>query len=175
MACWIILSSTVEIPSGRLLPSGFGISTLRTGEGAYVPSKRFERILGHNSRKVSGNCSTVMDHRFQGHPCWPAPVSRHDGRSLPIKYTPVDDPLKTVLPQRACTLLLHSDSLYAQGSWIPPFRLMFSPSPCPGHYPRHLATMTSAGLMGFTHPAGCPADSRLTLFDPTPSPAMFPC
>ena len=59
IACWIILSSTVGIPSGRLLPSGFGISTLRTGEGTYVPSKRFERIWGHNSRKVSGNCSTV--------------------------------------------------------------------------------------------------------------------
>ena len=45
MACWIILSSTVGIPNGRLLPSGFSISTLRTGEGAYVPSKRLKRIL----------------------------------------------------------------------------------------------------------------------------------
>ncbi|MCD4721893.1 MAG: hypothetical protein K8S13_18840, partial [Desulfobacula sp.] len=52
-------------------------------------------------------------------------------------------------------LLLHSDSLYIQSSWIPPFRLMFCPSPCPGHYPRHLATMTSADF--------CPITCQVTL------------
>ncbi len=48
IACWIVLSSTVGIPSGRILPSAFGISTLRTGEGTYVPSNKSERIFGHN-------------------------------------------------------------------------------------------------------------------------------
>ncbi len=55
-----------------------------------------------------------------------------------------------VLPQRACTLLLHSDSLYIQSSWLPPFLLMFGPSPCPGYYSRHLATMTSADFCSIT-------------------------
>ena len=32
-ACWHTLSFTVGIPSGRLDPSGFGISTRRTGAG----------------------------------------------------------------------------------------------------------------------------------------------
>jgi len=88
--------------------------------------------------------------RFQGHPCWPAPVSRHDVYSLPKEYIPVDESLKVVLPPRACKLLLHPDSWYIQSSWIPPFRLMFGPSPCPGHYPRHLATMTSADFCSIT-------------------------
>ena len=33
VACWHTLSFTVGIPSGRLDPSGFGISTRRTGAG----------------------------------------------------------------------------------------------------------------------------------------------
>ena len=39
-ACWAILSRTVGMPSGRLLPSGFGISTRLAGAGRYVPSRR---------------------------------------------------------------------------------------------------------------------------------------
>ena len=32
-ACWHTLSLTVGMPSGRVRPSGFGISTRRTGAG----------------------------------------------------------------------------------------------------------------------------------------------
>src|SRR5665648_342394 len=40
IACCIILSSTVGTPNSLIPPSGFGISTLRTGLGLYVPSNR---------------------------------------------------------------------------------------------------------------------------------------
>jgi len=33
VACWAIRSFTVGMPNGRVRPSGFGISTLRTGAG----------------------------------------------------------------------------------------------------------------------------------------------
>ncbi len=33
-ACWTTRSFTVGMPSGRLLPSAFGISTLSTGSGS---------------------------------------------------------------------------------------------------------------------------------------------
>ena len=39
-ACCATLSRTVGMPSGRLLPSGFGISTRLAGAGRYVPSRR---------------------------------------------------------------------------------------------------------------------------------------
>ena len=90
--------------------------------------------------------------RFPELPCWPALVSRHGVYSPPIEYAPVDDSLKMALPQRACIPLLHSDSPYIQSSWTPPFRLMFGPSPCPGHYSRHSATMTSADFCSITCP-----------------------
>ena len=32
-ACWATRSRTVGMPNGRLEPSGFGISTRRTGDG----------------------------------------------------------------------------------------------------------------------------------------------
>ena len=37
MACWMIRSMTVGIPSFRIPPSGFGISTRLTGDGVYLP------------------------------------------------------------------------------------------------------------------------------------------
>ena len=39
-ACWATLSRTVGMPSGRLPPSGFGMSTRLAGAGRYVPSRR---------------------------------------------------------------------------------------------------------------------------------------
>ena len=33
-------AASVGMPSGRLLPSGFGISTRLAGAGRYVPSRR---------------------------------------------------------------------------------------------------------------------------------------
>ena len=39
-ACCATLSRTVGMPSGRLLPSGFGMSTRLAGAGRYVPSRR---------------------------------------------------------------------------------------------------------------------------------------
>ena len=39
-ACWATLSRTVGMPSGRLLPSGFGMSARLAGAGRYVPSRR---------------------------------------------------------------------------------------------------------------------------------------
>ena len=45
MACWMVRSVTVGIPSFRIPPSGFGISTRLTGFGVYFP----RRILSTNS------------------------------------------------------------------------------------------------------------------------------
>ena len=39
-ACWATLSRTAGMPSGRLLPSGSGMSTRLAGAGRYVPSRR---------------------------------------------------------------------------------------------------------------------------------------
>ena len=39
-ACWATLSRTAGMPSGRLPPCGFGMSTRLAGAGRYVPSRR---------------------------------------------------------------------------------------------------------------------------------------
>jgi len=40
-ACWATLSRTEGMPSGRVPPCGFGISTRLAGAGRYVPARRF--------------------------------------------------------------------------------------------------------------------------------------
>ena len=50
-------SMTVGIPKGRVPPLSLGISTLFTGEGVYVPSRRAALIPAQCVRAYSGNSS----------------------------------------------------------------------------------------------------------------------
>ena len=54
------LSCTVGIPNMRVPPFGFGMSTLRTGLGMYLPCLMWSQMLSPCFRKCSGNSSTVI-------------------------------------------------------------------------------------------------------------------
>jgi hypothetical protein len=53
-------SITVGMPNGRVPPLSFGISTLFTGEGVYVPSRSAALIPPQCLRAYSGNSSTEI-------------------------------------------------------------------------------------------------------------------
>ena len=60
MACWIILSCTVGIPSNLTPPSGFGISTLLTGDGLYFPSSSLVLTVAQVFLTCSRSSSVFM-------------------------------------------------------------------------------------------------------------------
>ena len=91
-ACCTTRSRTVGIPSGRLPPSGFGISTRRTGAGRYVPARRSRGKLAEHP------LDAVLLHRGQGHPIHPGrtPVRSHPLPRLPQDVTPLDPVIQGV-------------------------------------------------------------------------------
>ena len=60
MACWKIRSLTVGIPSFRIPPSGFGISTRLTGSGVYFPRYILSIMAFWFSRRYAPISSTVI-------------------------------------------------------------------------------------------------------------------
>ena len=60
MDCWKIRSLTVGIPSFRIPPSGFGISTRLTGSGVYFPLLILPMSSFWFSRRYAPASSTVI-------------------------------------------------------------------------------------------------------------------
>src|SRR5688572_12992763 len=157
-------SLTVGMPSGRVLPSPFGISTRLTACGRYVPSRKAPDSSDRYSSAFAANrstlCPSTPDAPLFARTFFQASASVVGAYTLSINeyHLPPVTPFSSADSMRSVhtSASTHTQSLRARGV------------SAPGLATSALPVLLCSGMV-FTHPPSCPAFPRTGFASPSSS------